>query len=52
MILILFLLLLLVLLLLLLLLLFQFERNSLFYHDKEKVRYVISIFFFLITNLP
>ena len=51
MILILFLLLLLV-LLLLLLLLFQFERNSLFYHDKEKVRYVISFFFFLITNLP
>ena len=45
MILILFLLLLLV-LLLLLLLLFQFERNSLFYHDKEKVRYVISFFFF------
>ena len=39
-------------LLLLLLLLFQFERNSLFYHDKEKVRYVISFFFFLITNLP
>ena len=47
MILMLFLLLLLVLLLLLLLLfLFQFERNSLFYHDKEKVRYVISFFFF------
>ena len=40
------------LLLLLLLLLFQFERNSLFYHDKEKVRYVITFFFFLITNLP
>ena len=37
------------LLLLLLLLLFQFERNSLFYHDKEKDTYVISIFF-LITN--
>ena len=34
------------LLLLLLLLLFQFERNSLFYHDKEKDRYVIGIFFF------
>ena len=36
----------LLLLLLLLLLLFQFERNSLFYHDKEKDRYVIGIFFF------
>ena len=36
----------LLLLLLLLLLLFQFERNGLFYHDKEKDGYVITIFFF------